>query len=191
MAALLSPDAALAAFCLAHLGVLLGIGFVIWRPFSPGALLAGLTSLAYTGYALVLVRTFSWFGLWPAAVVALLTLAAGTAGYWSERLGMRFVRPDQRVVLGAFLGMILMSVLVGGHGGILTLVLGLVLGAFIASYGQAAGSPRLAWERGPIALYSALGPRGFQLLLALAIGDLSTMYLFHRVGAVLPAVGLP
>ncbi|MEB3327742.1 MAG: hypothetical protein VKQ33_00755 [Candidatus Sericytochromatia bacterium] len=182
MAPLLTPQAALIAYALAHLGLLLGIALVVLRPFAPGTLVTGLTALAYAGYTLAMTRTLSPAIGWPVGGVLLLMAVSYLAPSWSERLGLRFASPQPPIVMGAFLGLVFGGFALGG--GMLGQLVGLVLGAFVAGLGQSRAGWRGALRAGPATMYAALGPRAFELLLALAVSDVALSYLLHRVGVV-------
>jgi hypothetical protein len=182
MAPLLTPQAALLAYGLAHLGLLVGIALVVLRPFSPGTLVAGLTALSYAGYAFAMTRTVSPSTLWPIGVVLVLMAVSYFAPSWSERLGIRFASPQPPIVMGAFLGLVFGGVALGG--GMLGQLVGLLLGTFVAGLGQSRTGWRGALRAGPATMYAALGPRAFELLLALAVSDMALSYILHRVGVV-------
>ncbi|MEB3220506.1 MAG: hypothetical protein VKS61_00365 [Candidatus Sericytochromatia bacterium] len=183
MEQLSTPQAALIAYGLAHLGLLAAIALILLRPFAPGTLVAGLTTLGYAGYTTAMVRSQPTLAaLWPVGVVGLLVALSLVAPRLSERLGIRYTVPQPPIVMGAFLGLVFGALVLGG--GMAGQLVGLALGTFLAGFGQSRTGWRGALQAGPASFYTAMGPRAFELLLALAVGDLAVTYILHRVGVV-------
>jgi uncharacterized protein YqgC (DUF456 family) len=88
-----------------------------------------------------------------------------SSSWWSEKLGLRFTYVTPNVmwgaVLGSFVGLFLFD--------ILGMLLGLIIGAMAMEI--RGGRPVAeACRQGMAAVMSMLGPRGFQLLMALVVG---------------------
>jgi xanthosine utilization system XapX-like protein len=174
-------DSAVPIFVAAHVGVLLAMLLAIFRPQFPALWVCTLSSLGYITYALFNLRTpaphtFLWIGV----VIGLLLLGLASAR-WSARLRIHAITVHPKIVLGAFLGMILVILVFafwGMFGQMLGFVLGASLGGMSPEPGRRAGSP----SSGPMALYGLIGPRGFQFILVLTMADVATQHLFFRVG---------
>jgi hypothetical protein len=174
-------DSAVPIFVAAHVGVLLAVLLAIFRPHFPALWVCAGSSLGYVTYALLNLRTpaphtFFWIG----AVVGLFLVGLASAR-WSARLRIHALTVHPKIVLGAFLGMIV-AILVYPLGGMFGQLLGFVLGASLGGMrpepGRRGGSP----STGPMALYGLIGPRGFQFILVITMADVATQYLFFRVG---------
>ncbi|MEB3196574.1 MAG: hypothetical protein VKP62_05155 [Candidatus Sericytochromatia bacterium] len=173
-------DTAVPAYALAHVGLLAGIALIVLRPFSPGVLVSAGSALAYVAYAVSMSPVSRLNLAWPAGVVLALAALSWLAPRWSARLGVLYGLPNPRVVMGSFFGMVLFALLF--RGGLFVQVAGLLVGSLVAAWGQPRATFRTAWQAGPVAFYTMLGPRGFQLLLALLLADVAIQYLLHRVG---------
>lgn len=181
------PDLATIALTAAHLVMLLGVGLIIFVPFAPGLAAVGLAALAYAGYAAFASQTLSTFQVLALAGVAFFTAAGSFSSWWSEKLGIRFTYITPEVLWGGFLALILVSIL---NLSMFWQIIALFVGATIAAIAVQKRGFKDALMHGPVAIYSMLGPRGFQLLMALLVSDLAITHLLHRVAPSLPA-GVP
>lgn len=151
--------------------LLIGIGLILFVPFFPGlaVMLAGV--LLYVGYQSTLAHTFAgmdpvWFGL-----ILVLALAGLTSGWWSEKLGLRFTYMSQQVMWGAIMGSF-----IGLFFGTFGMLLGFIVGAMAMELRGGRSFPE-SLRQGVASLMSMLGPRGFQLLMALVVGNLVLSHL--------------
>lgn len=181
------PDLAAIAYGAAHLVMLVGLGLIIFVPFFPGLAAIGVAVLAYAGYAAITSQTLTTFQVLAIVGVVCCTAAGTFSSWWSEKLGLRFTYVTPEVLWGAFLGLILASIL---NLSMFWQIIALFIGATVAAIGVQKRSFKDGVLHGPVAIYSMLGPRGFQLLMALLVSDLAITHLLHRAQAALPA-GMP
>jgi uncharacterized protein YqgC (DUF456 family) len=152
--------------------MLVGIGLILFRPFFPGLLviLAGLA--VYVGYFSFTAHTLA--GITPVglALVAVTAAVALSSTWWSDKLGLRFTYTDSMVMWGAFVGSFVGMYLWNIFG----LLIGLVIGAFAM---ELRGGKRLpdALRQGMASMLSMLGPRGFQLIMAILASQLALTHL--------------
>lgn len=183
------PDLAAIAYAAAHLVMLVGLGLIIFVPFFPGLMTIGLAVLAYAVWAGVTAQSFSTFQMVALAGVVLFSAAGTFSSWWSEKLGLRFTYVTPEVLWGAFLALILVSIL---NLSMFWQIIALFVGATIAAIGVQKRSFKEGVQHGPVAIYSMLGPRGFQLLMALLVCDLALKHLLYRLPSALPTgMGLP
>lgn len=182
------PDLAAIAYGAAHLVMLLGVGAIIFVPFAPGLAAIGLAVLAYAGYAAFASQTLSTFQMIALAGVVFFTAAGSFSSWWSEKLGIRFTYITPEVLWGGFLALILVSIL---NLSMFWQIIALFVGATIAAMAVQKRGFKDALMHGPVAIYSMLGPRGFQLLMALLVCDLAITHLLHRLAPALPAGAPP
>ena len=155
-----------------YLAILGGIALIMFRPFFPGlaVILGGV--LLYVGYESVVARGFAGMSpVWLAIVIGLSALGL-TSSWWSEKLGVRFAHMSQQVMWGAIIGSFLGILLAGVFG----MLLGLIIGTFAMEL-RSGRKPVEAARLGLGSLLSMLGPRGFQLIMALLVSSLALQHL--------------
>lgn len=155
------------ALSLVSLAMLMGIGLILFVPFFPGlALIAG-AIVAYVAYASYRAGTLA--GMAPVSLVLVVTLAAIglTSAWWSEKLGLRFTYMAPTVMWGALIGSFV-GILIFGMPGML---IGLVAGTVAMELRGGRPLPE-SLRHGVASLLAMLGPRGFQLLIALIVVSL-------------------
>ena len=157
--------------CAAYAAMLAGMLLIIFRPFFPGVGLVAAAVLAYDGYGLYLLGTASTREIVLFTLIACLTFAGLMTSWWTEKLGIHYTYVKPELVWGGFLGMILFAIL---NMPLFGQIVGLFLGAIAAAIGVEKRPFLDALRHGPIAIYCMLGPRGFQLLMALLVADLAT-----------------
>jgi hypothetical protein len=180
-------NSALPLFLAAHAGILASVLLAVFRPQFPAPWLVGFSALGYVTYAVLNIRIPSTTTfLWIAAMVALLIIGA-TSARWTSRLRVYTLTIQPHVILGAFLGLIILTIMFP-HGGLFGQVCGFLIGASLAGMTPQRGRPGGSPSSGPLALYALFGPRGFQLILVLVMAEIATQNLLFRVGLVtLPA----
>jgi hypothetical protein len=179
------PDLAAIAYGAAHLTMLVGLILIVFVPFFPGLAAVGLAALAYGGYAAYSAGTIDEFRMIVLAGIVVFSLAGVFSAWWSEKLGMRFTYVTPEVLWGAFIALILASVL---NLSMFWQILALFLGATIAAIGVQKRSLKEGVMHGPVAIYSMLGPRGFQLLMALLVCDLAITHVLRKLPPALPGL---
>ncbi len=152
---------------------LVGLLMIIFKPFSPGLAVSGLTMVAAAGYA-----TYLQGGVGVGAVICgvmmLFFFAVGQfSGWWTHKLGVHYVYSTPQLIWGGFLGMCLMMIF---RAPLFLQIIALFVGAMGASMGIEKRPFKESLSRGPLGVYSSLGPRGLHLLMALVVIDLSTYY---------------
>lgn len=149
---------------------------IVFVPFFPGVAVIFVSILAYVGYYSFTLHDL--VGVTPAGavVVVLFGVFGMFSSFFSEKLGLRYTYVSQMVVWGAIIvSLVLGSVL----GGVLWFSLGLVVGA-IAMEMHEGRSFVSACQQGTAAIYSMLGPRGFQLLAAMILVEWGSPDFVHE-----------
>ena len=161
------PSIPLIVQIVAQLCLLAGVGLIIFRPFFPG-LAVMLAGALYVGYHSAMARALAGMPLVPLIAVVVVTLLGLTSSWWTEKLGLRFSYMSQQVMWGAIIGSFIGIFLFG----MLGMLLGLILGTFVMELrgGRKVGE---SIKLGVGSLLSMLGPRGFQLMMALVVGGLA------------------
>lgn len=181
------PDLAGLAFGSVHGLMLLGMVLIIFRPFFPGLAVIGGAVLAYVGLAFgisgVQPNTFQLLAL---GGVLFFSFGGLFSSWWSEKLGVRFTYITPEVLWGGFLGLILVTIL---GASLFFQIIALFAGAMVAAIAVQKRGFKDAVAHGPLAIYSMLGPRGFQLLMSLLVSDLALAFLLRPFA--LPMLGAP
>ena len=155
-----------------YVAMIAGIVLIVAVPFFPGLALILLSLLLYVGYASYTAHTLAGMDMASLAMVVVLSVVGLTSASWSERLGIRFAYMDQQVLAYAtifsFVGIYLW--------GIPGLLIGLVLGALVGELQARRPFPE-ALRRAFASMMSALGPRGFQLLMAIVVCSIVEQHL--------------
>ena len=156
---------------LVYLCLLAGVALIIFKPFFPGlaVMVAGL--LAYVAYESFVARDLAGIGLVPLISIVVLSAIGLTSAWWSEKLGIRFTYMSQQVMWGAIIGSFIGIFLFG----MLGMVLGLIIGTLAMELRGGRPLPEAA-RQGVGAVLSMLGPRGFQLIMALVVGMMILRY---------------
>lgn len=154
---------------LVYLCTLAGIFLILLVPFFPGmvVMLAGI--LIYVGVMSFTAKAFAGMDAVILAVLVVLTIIGTTSSIWSERLGLRFTYISQQAMYGAIIGSLLGAFLFG----MLGMLLGLIIGCMAMEL-RGGRSPKDSLQQGVSALMSMLGPRGFQLVMALVAASFVT-----------------
>lgn len=150
---------------LVYLVTLVSLLLIVFVPFFPGVAVMFVSIAAYVGYASYTAHDFS--GILPssAGLVVIFAVAGMFSTFWAERLQLRYTYVSQQTMWGAILGSLIVGMVLQG---IFWFMLGMVIGAVAMEFQR---SRRLgeSVRQGLAALYSMLGPRGFQLLMAMLI----------------------
>ena len=179
------PSLAAIAPAAAYLLCFVGLLLIVFVPFFPGLAVIGVAALAYAGYFAYVSQTLDPLQMLALAGVVLFSFAGIFSSWWSEKLGMRFTYVTPEVLWGGFLGLIFASIL---NLSMFWQILALFLGATAAAMGVQKRGFKDAVMHGPVAIYSMLGPRGFQLLMALLVCDLAMNHFLRRMLLALPTV---
>jgi uncharacterized protein YqgC (DUF456 family) len=156
----------------AQLCLLAGVGLIMFVPFFPGlaVMLAGV--LAYVGYQSFMAKTLAGIDAVTLGMIVGLTVIGLTSSWWSEKLGMRFTYLNQQAMWGAIIGSFIGIFLFG----MLGMLIGLILGTMVMEL--RGGKPFAdSLRQGVASLLSMLGPRGFQLVMALLVGGLALSHM--------------
>lgn len=150
----------------------LGLMLIVFRPFFPGLAIISATVLGYYALGCVVLPPTSLAEVPYLALpgVVLATALGLGSGWWTEKLGVRFTYAGQDIGMAAFLGMVIAMLL---YLPLVPQVIGMSIGASLAMIYVQKRPPLDAIRNGPVAVYSMLGPRGFQLLMALVVCELS------------------
>lgn len=179
------PNLAVIAPAAAYLAMIVGMGLIVFVPFFPGLAVICVGALAYAGYFAFAAQSLSTIQMLALAGIALFSFAGIFSSWWSEKLGLRFTYVTPEVLWGGFLGLILVSIL---NLSMFWQILALFIGATIAAIGIQKRGFKEGVRHGPVAIYSMLGPRGFQLLMSLLVCDLAMDHFLRRALVILPAV---
>lgn len=152
-----------------YLCTLAGIFLILFVPFFPGmaVMLAGI--LVYVGVQSAIAKTLAGIDAVTLTVLVVLTLVGTTSSLWSEKLGLRFTYISQQAMWGAIIGALLGTFIFG----MLGMLLGLIVGCMAMEL-RGGRSPKESLQQGVSALMSMLGPRGFQLIMALVAASFVT-----------------
>lgn len=150
--------------------MVLAMVLTIFVPFFPGAALFAAAVVGFEGTLYGLTGLVPDTGrLVVDAAIVLICLIGTFSGAIADKLGFRFTYASVQLVWGGFLGMILFAVL---QMPLWLQIIGLFLGSIAAAAGVEKRPFKEALTRGPMGIYSLLGPRGFQLLMLVLAGDL-------------------
>ncbi|MOA08805.1 hypothetical protein D3C78_1286000 [compost metagenome] len=129
-------------------------------------MLAGVA--VYVGYHSFVAKTLAGVPMVPLIAIVAVSIIGMTSSWWSEKLGLRFSYMSQQVMWGAIIGSFIGIFLFG----MLGMLVGLILGTFVMELrgGRKVGE---SIKLGVGSLLSMLGPRGFQLVMALVVGGLA------------------
>jgi len=170
------PNLPVILFGLVQLLMLVGLGLIVFVPFFPGLAVILAALLLYIGYASVMAGGLAGIAVGPLVGILIFGLAGLFSSWWSQKLGLNFTYVTPPVMMGAMLGSI---VFVMVFQSMFWMLLGMIVGAFAMEMRQ--GRPfKTALHQGTAGLYSMLGPRGFQLVMAMLVIDLAVRNL-HRV----------
>lgn len=178
------PNLAVLIPAAAYLAMIVGMVLIVFVPFFPGLAVIGVAALAYAAYFAVVTQTLTTVQVLAIAGILLCSFAGIFSSWWSEKLGMRFTYITPEVLWGGFLALILFSIL-GLE--MFWQIIGLFIGATVAAIGVQKRSFKDGVMHGPVAIYSMLGPRGFQLLMALLVCDLAMNHFLRRLLMQVPA----
>jgi uncharacterized protein YqgC (DUF456 family) len=161
------PNLHLILASLVYLSILVGVGLILFVPFFPGlaVILGGV--LLYVGVMSAIAKTLSGIDVVTLVALIVVSVIGMTSAFWTEKLGLRFTYMSQQIMWGAIIGS-LVGMFVFGMVGML---LGLIVGC-MAMEMRGGRSPQESVKQGVSALMSMLGPRGFQLVMALVAASL-------------------
>lgn len=156
----------------AYVAMLVGLATIVFIPFFPGLLviLAGLA--AYVGYSSYQAHTLVGMAPVPLVACVLVSVLGLTSSWWSEKLGLHYVYLRQEAMWGAFLGMF-----VGLYFSLVGMIVGMIVGVVFVEIFTMKTAKGQALRQGVAAFLSMLGPRGFQLVMALLVVSLELRYL--------------
>jgi uncharacterized protein YqgC (DUF456 family) len=166
------PNLPLIIQSVTYLSLLAGVGLILFVPFFPGlaVMLAGI--VLYVGYHSIMAKALAGAQLVPLIAMVLFSVIGLTSSWWSEKLGLRFTYMSQQVMWGALIGSFIGIFIFG----LIGMLLGLILGVFVMELRGGRKLPE-SLKLGVASLLSMLGPRGFQLLMALLVGGLALSHL--------------
>jgi uncharacterized protein YqgC (DUF456 family) len=154
---------------LVYVAMLASLLLIVFVPFFPGVAVILVAVVGWVGYQSFLAQGLAGMPAITLGFVAVVGLIALTSAWWTERLELRYSYTSQDVVWGMMIGSMAFGVVLGT---MFWFMIGMLLGAVIME--ARGGRPGAeAFRRGMADVYSALGPRGFQLLMAMLIVDAS------------------
>jgi uncharacterized protein YqgC (DUF456 family) len=148
-----------------YLVMLVSLLLIVFVPFFPGVAVIMVAVAGYVGYSSFLAHGLAGMPPITLGFVAVFGLLALTSAWWTEKLEVRFSYTSQDVVWGMFIGSFAFGWVLGT---MFWFMVGMLLGAIVMEARDGRPLPE-AIRRGISDLYSTLGPRGFQLLMALMI----------------------
>jgi hypothetical protein len=169
--------------------MLLGLLLIVFRPFFPGLAIITGAVLAYYGVSVWAVQpTLESLPYIRLPLILFASFAGLFSSWWSEKLGVRFTYVTQEIGAGIFLGLILPMLV---YLQLPWQIGGMFVGATLAMIYVQKRRVQEAALHGPVAVYSMLGPRGFQLLMALFVCDLAIPLVQRIVMPVGLTIGAP
>jgi uncharacterized protein YqgC (DUF456 family) len=145
------------------------LALIVFVPFFPGVAVMFTVIVAYVGYASFMAQGFAGIAPLSAGLVVLFALSGIFSSWWTEKLGLRFTYVSQQVMWGAIIGSLVIGMV---RPGMFWFMIGMIIGAIATELSQRKPFVE-AVRQGVAAVYSMLGPRGFQLLMAMLIIDVS------------------
>ncbi|MDB5098245.1 MAG: hypothetical protein JWM80_2666 [Cyanobacteria bacterium RYN_339] len=150
-----------------YAATLLSLLLIVFVPFFPGVAVILVAIAGWVGYNSFLAHNLA--GMPPVSLgfVVVIGLIALTSAWWTEKLELRFSYASQDVVWGMMIGSFAFGAVLGT---MFWFLVGMFAGAVIMEARD--GRPlQDAVRRGLADVYSTVGPRGFQLLMAMLIVD--------------------
>ena len=155
---------------LAYAAMILSLLLIVFVPFFPGVAVIFGSVLVWVGYNSFLVHGFAGIHPVTAGFVLVFSFLGLFSSWWTEKWGVRFTYASQEVSYGMLVGSL-------AFGMILKTMFWFMIGMLIGGVAMEmrSGRPfREALRQGVGAIYSALGPRGWQLMMAMLIADTAT-----------------
>jgi hypothetical protein len=154
---------------LVYVAMLASLLLIVFVPFFPGVAVILVAVAGWVGYMSFTAHDLAGMPAITLGFVVVVGLIALTSAWWTERLELRFSYTSQDVIWGMMVGSFAFGWVLGT---MFWFMVGMVLGAVIME--ARGGRPGTeAIRRGLADVYSALGPRGFQLMMAMLIVDSS------------------
>lgn len=166
MSLLSDPSALL--WLVAHLALLGGIAAIMFAPAVPGLAVMLVGVLAYVAIETTRAGTLAGIGVAPLVGLVLVAAAGLSAPWWTGKLRLGFTYVSQQVMWGALIGSFV-GIFIAG---IVGMLIGLIAGTMIMEVRGGRSVPE-ALRHGLSALTSMLGPRGFQLVMALVFATIA------------------
>lgn len=142
---------------------------IVFVPFFPGVAVIAVSLLLYIGYSSYVAHAFVGLDPIVAGFVLVFALAGIFSSWWTEKLEVRFTYTSQEVAAGMLIGSLAFGMIFKT---MFWFMLGMLIGGVAMEVRRGRPFPE-ALRQGLAAIYSSLGPRGFQLLMAMLIIDTS------------------
>ena len=130
---------------------------------------ANMINLAFGVLPLIIVITslsaILWYWRILRAIVGVMALLGMFSSFWTEKLGLRFTYVSQLVAWGSMIVSMIFGMVLGS---MFWFTVGMLVGAIAMELREGRGVPE-SLRMGAAAVYSMLGPRGLQLLIAILI----------------------
>lgn len=152
-----------------YVAMLVSLLLIVFVPFFPGVAVILVALAGWVGYHSYLAHSLAGIPPITLGFVVAFGLIALTSAWWTERLELRYSYTSQDVVWGMMVGSLAFGWVLGT---MFWFMAGMVLGAIVMEARDRRAFPE-AVRRGLADVYSALGPRGFQLMMAMLIVDAS------------------